>query len=582
MTGSPAVLSLLSASGTMIIGGTGLIAVRDPTGTWQTSNPAIGAIAALITTSPDRRFPPSTLPFPEPAAPPVPEPAAPPFPEPVEGSGRIPLTLITGGPLGIGRSVDHGRTWQLVRRTVPVTCLARSGDLLLAGTLGAGVLRSTDDGLNWADASAGLPDDHVSALTFQSGSALAATDRGLCRSAVEGRVWRQVPGTPTEPITALWADADHSWALTESGRVFGGYGDEWREVDRLPDEAVPSAVLSIAGRLLAATSAGLYDSAAGARWQRRHDQPTYALADADGLLLAGTASGLAESRDAGVTWCPAPFPALDDVSRLLPVGDRVLAYGPLSGLLETSLLPDGSSPGGAHSGDPLPGAPLPMITAAAGPDAVLLAAGPEGLARSADAGRTWQQVGGELGAVSALAPDRDGGWWAIPADGSRLLRSADRGLSWTATATPWGTSTPLALGVVGTDLLVATRDGLGTGVDLWRGPAPDRLIRTGRLPADPDRVLISLDPPAAVIDDRRLIPGPNGWRRIDGPPGTIRRLIGTAGRLLALTDRGLSESPDGGANWHQLLEADLRDAVITNDATLALDRTGTVWRTSQT
>ncbi|TDD72628.1 hypothetical protein E1262_01855 [Jiangella aurantiaca] len=544
-----AVLAVLSepatsanASGDVIVGGAGGVAIGAPDGSWTAADPGIGAVAGVV---------------------------------------RAGSVLLAGGASGIARSSDGGRTW---RRAVvhgvaaPVTSLVAAGGNTLAGTLGSGVLRSADDGRTWAPAGFGLASHDVSALAFvDDHMVLAGTDDGIHASPNAGRAWRQVAGTSGLGVTALAVHGDVAWAAAETGEVLvsSDGGRAWTRRGPLPARAVPSALETNGDVVVVATDAGILRSADGGEtWDSAHREPVFTLAiAAGGELIAGTGSGLVSSGDDGRTWSPrGGAPPVHDVSRLVVTGAEVLAYGPMAGVVR------------CVAGVPMVAAPRPVSVVTAGPHGVVLAAGPGGLARSTDAGRSWVNVlPGDAGFVHVLAPAEDGSWWAASADGARLLRSADGGRTWVNLSSPWGTATVLALAARADTVLAATYDAPGAAVDLWRGRVDGPWSHSGRVPTPRPSVQLSLDPPAAAFDGRWVYGSERGWRPGDGPAGRLRRLIGAGGRLFALTETVLAESADSGRTWNPIAgfdAAQVADVAASGAATVLLTSSGELWTTA--
>ena len=111
--------------------------------------------------------------------------------------------LFAGGEGLIFYSPDEGKTWHrghAIALEKPVTCLAISpcfskDRVVLAGTDGAGILRSTDGGRYWHYSSFGLQDFSIITLVpipdwNDREITFAATPTGLYRSPNGGRAWK--------------------------------------------------------------------------------------------------------------------------------------------------------------------------------------------------------------------------------------------------------------------------------------------------------------------------------------------------------------------------------------------------------
>jgi hypothetical protein len=200
------------------------------------------------------------------------------------------------GPFAIPHGQTHGsgprRRPAVAGRVTAVAVDPSDGAHLLVGTGGGGIWESRDGGRSWRPRSDGLPAPAVGAVAFDPGDpsvAYAGSGEG---------------GFSAELGVGLLRSDDGgvSWRLLAGGELTGaGFHD--------------LAVLP-GGRLLAATTSGLWESAdGGGSWSRRLAGQVWDLslagaggAGQDGELLAGCAAGLCRSGD-GTAWTPVPLPA---------------------------------------------------------------------------------------------------------------------------------------------------------------------------------------------------------------------------------------------------------------------------------
>jgi len=241
---------------------------------------------------------------------------------------------ITGGQSALIRTTDNGASWGFcwldgVQQIV--ACIAASPRFwadraVLAGTLGAGVLRSTDGGRRWLLSNFGLQDFTILALATAGDWArrevvFAGTLDGIYRSVGGGRAWKSA-GLNGVAIQALAA----SQRFTETGLVMAGSeevglhrstdgGRTWRPAgDEIGRTTSINGLLCVAtgdgeGWIVGTDGGSLWRSAdAGDSWQRVCEADHSVLALAAGpdarLYAALGEGGLLGSGDAGQTWQP--------------------------------------------------------------------------------------------------------------------------------------------------------------------------------------------------------------------------------------------------------------------------------------
>ena len=336
------------------------------------------------------------------------------------GTGR---TVLLGTASGVHRSTDGGRIWRAVLVGSRVQCLAATPDLadgetVLAGTDADGIVRSEDGGLSWSGVSAGLLDLNVTALALsptiaRDRTAFAGTTTGLYRSRNGGRAWRLVELGPEAPAIQSIAvspgfEQDRLvLAGTERDGLFRSDdgGQTWEPVAGFPEPCVTC---------LASGEAG----------------------DARNVVAAGTAAGVAISRDGGWTWTLEAQEAGPILSVALAADDHgpaILAGTVAGGIVRHSLRMPGWTP--ANQG--LAGratVDLAVSTAYGEVPLIVVASLDAGILLSHDAGATWATgYGGltDLAATSvAVVQLPDGAPSAIAAFAGQLLRSEDLASGW--------------------------------------------------------------------------------------------------------------------------------------------------------
>lgn len=328
-----------------------------------------------------------------------------------------PATFYAGTTGGLWRSRDDLGSWSLLtpRELVVNALLVLPGGSVLAGTDGAGVLRSEDRGASWQASNDGFAERFVAQLLFDgprlvagllgdrqhSGVLVAPRFDGpwtrLARG-LEGRELASLALVPSrEGAAEVLAGTDQGLYLSVSP------SGEWRALPLVAgglDERGRVAAVAVAGGgsrpvFLAGTERGLLRSGDGGQtWTRRVlglSSPVTALAVAPverEVVLAATRLGLHRSGDGGQTWTEVAAAPLD-----VPLGSL-------------QFLADGRTVVGTSA---------------------------RGLVLSQDQGRTWMRRGGglPLSNVTSVAALPDGRTLvASDFDRAVLYLSRDGGQNW--------------------------------------------------------------------------------------------------------------------------------------------------------
>lgn len=324
------------------------------------------------------------------------------------GGDKMDL-LFAGTTEGLWISASGGeRWWRATPRDLVVNALLVQPDgTILLGAEGTGVLRSSDRGRTWVACNSGFSERFVSRLLFDpDGSRLfvaAWGDGGVFVTSGRRGPWtRVVEGMNGRKVLSLALLDGTVYAGTDSG-IFARApkATKWNRratvLDGRQVEPRVTDLLALApGRLLAATSMGLIESAdGGVTWTRAdlgQRNAVYALAgspDDRDWVMAATPSGFYRSEDGGVTW------------------DRV------------SIALRGVTP---HT-----------LAVKSSDGRVLFITTTGGLFRSDDQGTTWRRVAGGLphSDLSGLAIHPDGRtMYASDFNWGGIFRSADGGVTW--------------------------------------------------------------------------------------------------------------------------------------------------------
>lgn len=491
--------------------------------------------------------------------------------------------LLAGGGGGIARSRDRGRSWELA--SVPdgigaVTAIAPSPNVaqdgtVLAATVSDGILRSTDGGRSWQRSSYGLESREVMALAWgREETAVAATASGLFRSPNAGRAWRVCQPTKGIAFAALAAQADGAMlAAPEAGPLFRATDNfaSWSTIGHLPAGLKPWTLLPLAEDrvLLGSADRGIWLSRdGGTTWSVAAEKRALALTAADGHVYAGTTTGVSLSTDGGETWRELPPSPLHDLRRLLVVHGVPIVSGASSPPVALGL--DGAWTALGH-------VPLPVAGLFAAPDHTIFAAGPSGLFRSSDLGKTWLTVvAGNGGWVKQMTFLPDGTGWAGETPDAALLRTQDFGRTWERLRSPFGVLPLVAMqalpnaGSRGTEVLMAaTYDNRQHAVSTWRSDDGGECWVQGVNSYTAWPVVATCGtPPLLTIGNVITVRHPDGkWRQATIGQTGIRRLVADGAMLFALATDGLWCSDDLGLSWGR----DDRGLAVDRVMDMALD-----------
>lgn len=497
--------------------------------------------------------------------------------------------LLAGGAGGIARWKGEWRKTAIHGEVGAVTALAVSPNftndqIVLAGTLNAGILRSEDGGREWQPVTFGLASYEVMALAWlDANTALAATADGLYRSPNSGRAWQLCAGTEGGPFAALAVLPDSSaLAAVEIGGVLRSTdgGQTWARHGDLPPDVQISALLSTGQALFAGTlSHGLLRSTdGGASWIPVSDAIVLSLAADSYRIYAGTDAGILVSQN-GLHWTATDQPPLSDLSKLLVVTGTPLVYGSQS---RPVIFRDGAWAA-------LENVPTPLTALAYSPDSALLASSPAGLMRSIDGGETWlMAVPGEFGHVTHISIQMNGVGYTGSADGSRLLRTRDYGISWEALRPPFGVLPLVALQAVerpiGTPgaVIAATFDTRRDVAQIWRSADEGATWQRGAEAQTRWPVVATLEQPLVIALGSYVFIQQGGWQTYRVGEN-IRRISGDLRALYALTASGVMFSTDGGQTWahmNDLPAAHVADIAYDQGTLYLLTNDGQLWHTS--
>lgn len=403
--------------------------------------------------------------------------------------------LLAGGPRGqLLYSTDDGATWyqgrapqiqQALISALAVSPAFRRDGVVLAGTDGAGVLRSTNGGTDWQLTNFGLQDLHVVALATAPGEAqlgipyhrvgrwpaFAATTSGLYRSPNGGRAWQPVALGPADvtvqalAVSPTFAQDGVVFAGTEAHGLFrsADRGQTWSALD-LGLERPPAInalwlhpAFAETAICLIGTADGrvLHSDDGGAHWNVVHtgDAAVLTLGGASMLYAGLYDAGVLRSDDLGASWAPAPLHARPFV-RLEAVDDTLLAWGPQVGARQSE---DG---GRSWTPLPLPEGRIPLV----------VSEDDDGWSIGTDAGLFRQKGAGQWACTlpdhSIMALSGTSAGWLAGSQRGEVFQSEDDGEHWTSLGAPRASRPILALGAEG-PLTAAVTAGPHSSLLVW-------------------------------------------------------------------------------------------------------------------
>lgn len=507
---------------------------------------------------------------------------------------------------GLSRSWNNGQTWELCRLDQvpqPITCLCASprystDRTLLAGTDGAGILRSTDGGKRWYLSNFGLQDFTVLALAAATDWArreyiFAGTLNGAYRSSGGGRAWKPsgLSGMVVQSLAASANFAQNNLLLagTEENGLYRSVdgGQTWQPVAQISRNVAINSLRSVpigTGEIwLAGTDEGqLWRSVDhGQSWRLvfQTDESIQTIGVGTDFLFAGLGDqGLLTSADDGQSWQIAPEFCGRNFQQLQTTADgEWLAIAPTDGVWQSATAGEVWQPLLEASFDQ-------PVLALAQTSAGLLASRADGL---------WQFAGGQWRTLASPGPglfithlaSGGGATWAAAPD-CALWRVDPAGQSLTAIETPFGGEQLLALAV----------DSAGAPI-LCSFNAPHKMLTVRRYldGAWHDWYRQSSGPTFAALATSDagtwLSVGKTLWAWIDGQwqkqtafDAVIRRIVlSPTGELAFLLAGQQALRPAKSGAWSDLgLPSGVEQVVdlqaAQNGLPLLLDGAGVVWR----
>ncbi|MEM7799818.1 MAG: hypothetical protein AAF633_11555 [Chloroflexota bacterium] len=401
---------------------------------------------------------------------------------------------VAGYPRGLVRSTNSGKSWApclIDQATTPILTMIASPEgspkrILVAGTAGDGILRSTDGGRHWQLSNFGLRDFSVLDLAVapvwdRREPLYAVTEGGVYYSPNAGRAWKRsnlpAAGSDSEPLApaavavspqyetnkTVYVGCEDGTLLisSDAGQTFEPY---LFEID-VDSPSINALQFTSAGELMIGTIDGVYRlSTDGAKIESHAAmEPILSLSQIDTTLFAGLPNGLSVSEDDGLSWQP-----MTDMSARRFVWFATLtnrhwiAAGPEEGIFATTDTGQSWRPVWDHG---------PILAVAAQGAETLWVSVAEGVFTSADMGATWQlyyQPEAKDG-ISALKSGGEIMWLGsrsgdiLMAQGKRIKKDRP----------PFQGTQPLGLYTIDSALISAVWSPARKEMQIWRKAEPE-------------------------------------------------------------------------------------------------------------
>ena len=331
---------------------------------------------------------------------------------------------------GLYLSINNGSSWSLINSELSHTY---SGSILLDGSnLYIGCYFSSDNGTNWSTLDSGMYNTPISAL-YSFGNIIFAGSggAGVFRLSNSGDVWiSSCMGIVNVPVTALASENNNLYAGISFGRfTFStsgvasstNMGETWvPSLSTLESDSVQSLLVTNRG-VFAGTTKGIFFCDHSAKnWihiSSAYSRSIYSLARLDTVFFAGTNNGVFISHDNGANWVSSKtgFANLN-VFSLYSDGKRILA-GTGSGLYTSTN--DGQS-WSALWDQPFKVSSISVV------DSIVLIGASSTIMRSTDYGNNWNTITNGPPAVNFEKV----GSTIFAGTGSGVYYSVDLGKTW--------------------------------------------------------------------------------------------------------------------------------------------------------
>lgn len=446
--------------------------------------------------------------------------------------------------------------------TATTNSVAKNGQYLFAGISAGGMLRSSNEGLNWRNMgpfSAGVPVTIQSILVSDTLVVVSSTTpNSLWRSSNNGETWTEIMSglsNGTSGIIYSMTELGNKLFVATSGNgVYSSTnkGNVWVACSTGLNTSLSKYInkITVSGTsLFAATRDGVFRSSNnGDSWVAVRSGETKYISASDGELFIGTSSGALRSTDNGVTWTEISggIPAFSDITAVKKFGSSI--YAGVSGLGIFRSVNNGLSflrlNSGLTSFSNQFNAPLDFFSINQSYIAAALSG--DGLYAVMETDTIWQHIG--LPAVTVPTLARSSAGLLAGTDGRGIYLSKDEGRYWRQLQTGIPVTFKVnALTVNNSEVYAGTGTGIyksSDGGQTWTYSGLQVNVSTlassgNSVYAGTTTFLRSTNEGASWVTQNT---GLSGFTKVN-------RIIPLNNQLFLATDRGIFRSSDDGLNW---------------------------------
>jgi photosystem II stability/assembly factor-like uncharacterized protein len=382
------------------------------------------------------------------------------------GLATCPTGGIFGGDLSATYcSTDDGKTWSTHSGTGTQALAISAGGVIVRGTVSAGVQTSSDQGLTWVPANAGLIDNSVYCVYISStGSVFIGTSATLYRASAIGGTWSEsgqgmggnfCSGFAVKGMTDVILSTYYSGMFRSTD-----HGANWTRINSgYPDLAVWALAQNSSGTLYASNGTGVYRSTnRGASWTLAGTVADIhsMIVGTNGELYGATdegfsTKGILRSTDDGATWTKVHSLSTSGYKR---VGLCVTKNGYILSC-ETAGIFRSTDLGTTWTPVVSSVITQPVNKIIAAPSGTLIAVGSGAVYRSTDQGATWSHTFTDASSSYLSVTSNSQGHLFAGGIPGALVRSIDDGLTWTPVNAGFGDAQIDHLAADGEDYIYA-------------------------------------------------------------------------------------------------------------------------------